>query len=389
MTRNVGRFTAAALARPAPARIWGLQALVLAVAIVLSWAGSVRAADFAVVDPATVQAVKQMGREGVGGKFIARAIKTVNRAPAPVSAFRVEGTLPGDPQRTASIKAERDFPVMLDQAVAYRITGDPRHLATLNRYFDAWTAIYSPTFNPIDETRLDVMIMAFDLSREDLDPAVRDRFVALMRKMAEGYLSDMEGKYATVVHNWQSHRVKLATMSAYETGDAALITRAGQAYQRQVDGNVYADGTVYDYHSRDAIHYLTYDVNALMIAALAARGHGHDWFSYVNPNGGSLGGVLAWLTPYALGEQTHQEFVNSTVKFDAQRAAAGQTDFSGTWDRADGAQTFTLATLFSTAYRPTLEVLIPLPGAKVSEWLMLLCTVKSAPGAACPAGDAV
>jgi hypothetical protein len=361
-------------------------ALLLFAAAIAAGGGS-RAADFAIFDQSVQQALPGLSGGAYGQAFVTRAKTTLNRAPAPTATITLEGTLPGDPARLATINAMRDLPIMFDQAVAYRVSGDKRHLATFSRYLDAWLKVYKPGFNPIDETGLDVMILGFDLTREDLDPALRDRMLVLMRTMAEGYLADMEGKYLSIVTNWQSHRVKLATMAAYQTGDAALIERAKAAYQRQVDGNIYADGTVYDFYERDAILYLTYDINALMIAALGARGHGADWFTYRNPAGGDIPGVLAWLRPYALGEQTHQEFVKSKIRFDAQRAAAGEAEYSGLWNPTNGLQSYALGVHFNASYRPVMETLVALPGAKVPEWIRLLCVVKSSPQAVCPASS--
>jgi hypothetical protein len=64
-------------------------------------------------------------------------------------------------------------------------------------------------------------------------------------------------------------------------------------------------------------------------AALFARGQGSSLSAVPGPQGQSVGRTLEWLAPYARGELTHEEFVHSRVRFDAERAAAGVPGFSG------------------------------------------------------------
>jgi hypothetical protein len=44
---------------------------------------------------------------------------------------------------------------------------------------------------------------------------------------------------------------------------------------------------------------------------------------------GGLAAALRWLKPYAAGDNPHEEFVHSTVRFDARRAAAHVEGYSG------------------------------------------------------------
>jgi hypothetical protein len=90
---------------------------------------------------------------------------------------------------------------------------------------------------------------------------------------------------------------------------------------------------VFDFHERDAIHYVTYDLDPLMMAALSAQAHGQDWFAWKSPAGANLPGALDWLAPYAKGEKVHIEFANSKIQFDRDRAAAGQKEYAPhPWD---------------------------------------------------------
>jgi hypothetical protein len=72
--------------------------------------------------------------------------------------------------------------------------------------------------------------MAYDLTEADLPAAdPRQGRQACGASMAVGYLDAMDAKPRNFNTNWQSHRVKLATMAAFQTGDAKLIDRARAA----------------------------------------------------------------------------------------------------------------------------------------------------------------
>ena len=55
----------------------------------------------------------------------------------------------------------------------------------------------------------------------------------------------------------------------------------------------------------------------------AAAAHGESWLTRAPTGAGNVRAGIEWLLPYVAGEKTHQEFVRSTVRFDAERAAAG------------------------------------------------------------------
>jgi hypothetical protein len=58
-----------------------------------------------------------------------------------------------------------------------------------------------------------------------------------------------------------------------------------------------------------------------------AKLNGYDLFSYVSPDGCSLQKAVDFLLPFVTGEKEHQEYVHSRVKFDQDRAKAGQESF--------------------------------------------------------------
>ncbi len=260
--------------------------------------------------------------------IIARARSALSRPPGAIPQLHTEGTLPGKGIREISLVAKRDQPIVLDLAIAWRLTGDRAFLNQAGRYLDAWARIYHQSLNPIDETGFDTMIMATDLTEADLPGEVRGRVDAFWRAMATGYLDAIDAHPRNANTNWQSHRVKLATMAAFQTGDRQLIDRARAAYRAQIAANLHPDGSTYDFEERDALHYVTYDLEPLLMAALAAKAHGEDWYGWSAPSGASLPRSLAWLADFARGTRTHVEFAHSKVQFDRDRAGAGQGEYA-------------------------------------------------------------
>lgn len=286
-----------------------------------------------------------------------RAAIGLTRPPGAIPVMHTEGTLPGRGIREISSRAREDFPIALSLALAYRLTGDARYAQRAETYLTAWATTYRWSFNPIDETGFDTLIMATDLVDDALSPDGKARIDGFWRALSVGYLDAMDGTPINAETNWQSHRIKLATLAAYRVGDPALIARARDAYRRHVSSNILADGSVHDFHERDAIHYVTYNLDPLMTAAVAAHVHGEDWFGWRNPSGAGPRDAVTWLVPYAEGRLTHEEFVNSRIKFDADRARVGQSGYAGMWDRAGAVNTLGIASLMDSRFcRPSVAL---------------------------------
>jgi hypothetical protein len=288
------------------------------------------------------------------------------REPRAAVHVHTEHSLPGDPVREASLLAERDWPYMLENALAWRAGAGDSHLRTASRFLKSWADIYQPDFNPIDETLLDSLIETYAITRDRLDPPTRASAERLIRTLAEGYLTRMRAAEAarapqsTWKNNWQSHRVKLATLSAAALGDRALLDQARHAFERQLAVNLRSDGSVIDFAQRDALHYVVYDLEPLLRAALAARAMNEDWYS-AHAGRQGLADAVHWLEPFARGEKRHVEFAHSTVAFDAERAKAGVAGFSGEFDPKVAGDLFWLAASFEPLYAGLAHALAPRP----------------------------
>jgi hypothetical protein len=328
----------------------------IAIALALTAAPSVHAGDWCPVPVDQAQAL-----------LAAHPIALPDRKaePHPIPHVHTEGTLPHMGIRDESLEAERDWPAMLNAALAWRAGVNEHHFDTARRFMLGWTDGYTPDLNPIDETNLDALIDTYAILADRLDGAERARVNAWLRKWGWDYVAAIAHAPrpgGTWTNNWQSHRIKLITMIAAATGDDALFAEARRLFRQQIAVNLLPDGQVADFAERDALHYVVYDLEPLLRAALAARIYkDEDWYRWAAPNGASVAKSVAWLTPYATGAKTHVEFVHSKVAFDAQRAAAGVKGFTGPFDTHDAAITYWSAARFDPALRPIAQKLDPVP----------------------------
>jgi hypothetical protein len=157
--------------------------------------------------------------------------------------------------------------------------------------------------------------------RDSLPGPVVTDMNKVCRALAEGYTQ--WASTSGLENNLESHAVELAVLASYETGDPELEKRAAKLFLKQVSHNVQKDGSVIDFHLRDALLYVDFDLKPLATGALSAHVHGTEWFD----RGGkkSIANAVDWLIPYALGQKQHVEFVNTTLGSDNHRKEQGET----------------------------------------------------------------
>jgi hypothetical protein len=274
--------------------------------------------------------------------------------PNPLPRLHTEGTLPGQGIYDESVAAKKDFGLMRTYAIAWRLTGDSRYRDRADAYLRAWATTYKPSFNPIDETGFDAVIDTYMIARDGLTPETQTAMEDFLRRLATGYVRTYQTQYdrrkSSWINNWQSHRIKLVTLSAVALNDASLFAQARQMFQQQVDVNLRADGTVLDFELRDALHYVVYNLEPLTRAAMAAHANGENWLRHTGTHGASLADAIDWLIPYAVGAKVHEEFVRSTVKFDATRRNAGVKGFGGQFDPQKSRPLFWMASTLEPKY---------------------------------------
>lgn len=290
-----------------------------------------------------------------------------------IERVHTEGTLPHQGIWDQSTEARKDWPLMRDLALLWQAQHQPEDLAALSRLLTDWGTRYKPSFNPVDETDLDAYIDAYAISRDALAPPVRGVAQRFIRQLGEGYLDRMEHDFKPSdgrwINNWNSHRVKLATLAAVALDDPGLLARARTQFIAHLGRNLREDGSTVDFEQRDALHYVVYDLEPLTRAALAAHLRGENWLSLKGSTGASVADALNWLAPYAKGDKSHEEFVHSRVKFDYQRRDAGLPGYSGVWDTQLSSSLYGMATILDPKYAAVSRQLKPLGGWMAACWV--------------------
>ena len=332
------------------------------------------AGPYALISQSTADRIRTLSSSHGAERIIKWADDQINIMPKPMPKVHTEGTLPNEGIHAQSLEAEKDWQVMSNLAMAYALTKKPVYLQAAEKFLNAWLDVYQFDFDPIDETNMDGIILSFDLTRESLSQATRDKMNNFLRSMSEGYLGRAEKVRDDA--NWQSHRIKLATLAAYAIGDQSLIERARNAFRKQLSVNIKSDGSVVDFYKRDALHYVVYDLEPLTISALAAKAHGEDWFHTASHDTPSLEMAIDWLTPYAIGQKTHEEFVHSSVAFDAKRAKAGLKGYSGTWEPNTSSSLYQHAALLDLKYKPIAQQILANSHHAPDFWLEIVAAAQ-------------
>ncbi len=352
-----------AIGRPGSA-VWPQTAAALWLALLV---GCAPLPQRVLVEPAAAPAPAAAGQHlPAVVETIALAEETAARPPRARKVISTEGRLPSDPVAQASSAAKEDWYRMLMLALAAQQGDASRYGPALERYFSTWLAVFQPQFNPISESQFHWLALAYEFGHGQLTATTDAEVSRLFRQMAAGYLAPPRSGGGTRTNNWQSHRVKLAATLAFAVNDAALITESREAFQKQLADNIGSDGEVIDFRQRDALHYVTYSLEPLLIAALVAARHGENWYGLQGSNGATLERALQWLAPYASGRKQHEEFVRSSVAFDRTRAMAGVPGFTGLWQPQKALTCYQIAARLQPGWIPLAVWLGPAPA-----WLEL------------------
>ena len=284
------------------------------------------------------------------------ADEALTSTPNPIAEILSQGLLAGDPRKTASLKAVEDAYKTYALALVYKLSGKKEYLNKATGFLISWAKLNKSSGDPINDTKLEDMVTAYDLLRNDIvsgDKAVIDGW---MRQIADAEVNSASAKAGrgTAINNWNSHRIKMITLIAYTLHDDSYNTIITGELEKQLNVNLNPDGTTHDLMERDAFHYQTYDIEPLLSACIAIyRATGKNYFTWQTANGSSIKKCVDYMVPFMTGEKTHPEFVHSTVSFDLKRAQNNEKGYApGTlFEPKNGIDMFALAGFFDSGYQ--------------------------------------
>ncbi len=310
----------------------------------------------------------------------ALAEKSLMQSPNPINKVTSQGLLAGNPAKTASLNAVLDGPKIYAMALHYRLFGDKAYLKKAYEYLSAWAQLNVATGDPIDETKLEDFFTGYDLIRTELSVSQQQDIDAWLKiiAMAQLHSASAQPSRSTSKNNWNSHRIKVITQIVYAIHADQYRDTINQLIQQQINQNLYADGSGYDFAERDALHYHIYTLEPLLKALIVInRATGVNDYALQSPTGASVKKSVDFLLPFMTGEKSHGEFTNSRVKFDRDRAANGEKGYvtGHLFEPKNGIVVLSLASYFDPSL---LSVIQQVGGADYYDWQLVLNQVRKA-----------
>lgn len=251
--------------------------------------------------------------------------------PDPIDTIISEGHLVTDPKKIRTNRSLADMNKIYALSITGRVADNKKYIDKSIAYIKAWATINHGTGNPINDTKLDGLLEGYDLVKEQATASDRALIETWLRQVANAEINHPRFKAAvkSAANNWNSHRIKIVGNIAYLLNDKSYKVLTDTTLQLQLAKNLYANGSGMDFEERDALHYHIYTLEPLIaVATTIKRADGRDYYDYVSASGSSLKKSVAFLVPFATGEKTHQEFVNSKTAFDRQRAANKEAGYA-------------------------------------------------------------
>ncbi len=188
--------------------------------------------------------------------------------------------------------------------------------------------------------------------------------------MADAEMANAKKGRSTSMNNWHSHRLKVVGQIGFILANKSYTDYAVNGLKEQIGQNLNADGTSWDFLERDALHYHAYDLEPMLtLSIIIKRATGENLFTYVSAKSTSIQKSVDWFLPYVKGEKVHEEYVNSKVAFDRERAKNNEKGFEigSPFDVKQGLYTLSLASYFDPSYLNDIKVVIKSKG-DYSNW---------------------
>lgn len=303
--------------------------------------------------------------------LLAAADKAVNSTPIPIDTLYYEGLVGTHPERQRTIRHLMDMERLRALTWAYRLSGKPEYLQATKDYMMAWTSTLQPSGNPINDNKLVSIIFAHYLLKDALTKEEREQVEKWMRRLAE---AEMASEPRNPHGNWHAKRIKLVAFVGSALEEGKYLDYAAQKFRENVTSSLHPDGSSTDFEERDALHYHVSGLDPMLEIALALR-QSRDLYGWKTATGASLKKSVHFVVPYAMGEKTHAEWVNTKVKLDKERWASGDEFYrpGKPWSPHSSLDMFQIASLFDPELKMVVHHLAP--EAKLSSWTEVLVYV--------------
>jgi len=326
----------------------------------------------------------------------AEADASLEDEPRPIPVIHYEGHVSNHPDRLRSVKHLQDMRKLRALTWAYAVTGESRYREKARAFLNAWVSTIQPSGNDVNDNKLHPILLALHTFGDELPDDERVAAEAWAWRLAAKHLAELTPERAGG-GNRQAKRIKLVAMAGAALDDHPLKWRAMRETRAYIDASLRPDGTSKDLEERDALHYHVSGLSgplkimAILRAADGEGARGTELYAYETPEGDHAGASvargIAYLLPYARGEQVHHEWVHTTSELDRRRAASGDPYYQpGTvWEPSRAADMLLWASAFDPSLRDLSLRLQPFDAANDDEnagdnrrWLAILLDVAFA-----------
>ena len=245
--------------------------------------------------------------------------------PRPLEVVHYEGLLENNPDRIDTRKSFHDIDAVVNLIYFSYLRDSDEAAGKAVEIALAWAGTYQPTGNPINENKFVALFWTYHLFNDAFDESEKVLMEEWMRKIASLQMA----RERTPNNNWQAKRMKIIGIIGCILDDDSLQQFAIEGFKEFIGTAYYADGTSRDLKQRDALHYHVSGLKPCLSAFinLSKFNADFDLYEYSGESGGSIGKSIEYTVPYARGEKQHAEWVNTTVKLDKERAAAGLAEY--------------------------------------------------------------
>jgi len=278
------------------------------------------------LDKAEVQRLKAFintdkDAEDLADSVLNEGNKALEAEPNPVDTIYYEGLLDTNPKRVVTTKSLDDMDLLTNLIYSGYIESNDMIGSKVKDFVMAWSGAYKPTGNPINENKFVALFWAYYLYRDSFSLKQQKAVERWMRSIA---IVEMDRAH-TPNNNWQAKRLKIIGMIGCIIDDSDMQDFAVSGFKEYINTSYFADGTSRDLKDRDALSYHLSGLKPCISAFinLSRFNEAFDLYSWIAPSGSSVKKSIEYAVPYAKGEKTHREWINSKVKLDHERAAAG------------------------------------------------------------------
>ena len=273
-----------------------------------------------------------------------------NDKPHPIEVIHYEGLLDTNPDRIKTQQSLLDMNKIASFLFAYYVTNDTFYENKLKKFILNWASTYKPTGNPINENKFEPLIHSYYVIGSSFNPKEKNQ--------VESWLKIMVAKqkaYNIPANNWLAKHLKIMNVISLILDDDDLTDYTINKFKQYVDQNLYADGSSDDLKQRDALHYHISGLEPLMVLGIhhqLYQDEEFNFFTYTSPCKSSVKKSVQYVIPYATGEKTRKEWVNSKVDLDRRRAEAGLKKYQPgmKFDPYKAYELFVLASFFDDKY---------------------------------------